>query len=518
MKFPAHISLQRKLFITLAFGFAGFLMYFAANFTLSRHNQELMAELMTHRLPSLEATENLVRAMGSVRAGVVQSAFSGNLDSLTQLEDGHREVLAAFDQVARHSNIPDLEHSRQRFEQTYKAVSEVLQNVVAGLEKLDHVQHQIQQSSAELALLEKWTVDLKAHQVEAFRDTIESVNSGSRATIWAGWALVFGGVPFGIFFWWLTRGATSGLQDLSNRLAEVSRNMLKISSETSASSGKLASFSGQQSTSVLESVSSMDEMKAKLTQTVRHTADALRSSEDNFREASDGKIVIEGLRNAMHDIERSYQALEEVNEVVRRIHDKTNIINDIVFKTQLLSFNASIEAARAGQHGRGFAVVASEVGKLAEMSGQAAHEIGKLLDHSTQKVAEIVGSTKDKVASANEMSERCAKVFEGITARAGLVKAMVNSITDAASEQETGIHLVVRAMTDMSDSVVETDKMAHAIAQLSMVLRGHSETLATTIQRLDGIVHGARPEESSSRPHSQLEAVVDDSEDYAESA
>ena len=55
-----------------------------------------------------------------------------------------------------------------------------------------------------------------------------------------------------------------------------------------------------------------------------------------------------------------------------------------MFKTQLLSFNASIEAARAGQHGRGFAVVAEEVGHLAQTSGKAAEEIRNLLEKQSK--------------------------------------------------------------------------------------------------------------------------------------
>ncbi|NJL24711.1 MAG: hypothetical protein HC902_05780, partial [Calothrix sp. SM1_5_4] len=125
------------------------------------------------------------------------------------------------------------------------------------------------------------------------------------------------------------------------------------------------------------------------------------------------------------------------------------------------------------------------------MSGKAAHEISGLLETSTLKVAEIINSTKDRIGSANRMSQKCAVVFERITQRAGQVKTMVTSITDAASEQESGIQMVSRAMVDMRDLAGETDKMAHVIANLSDGLKGHAQSLAFTVHRLDGLVHGS---------------------------
>ena len=82
------------------------------------------------------------------------------------------------------------------------------------------------------------------------------------------------------------------------------------------------------------------------------------------------KDTIETLDTTASDVKNMMTLIETINQ-------KTSVINDIVFQTKLLSFNASVEAARAGEHGKGFAVVAEEVGNLAQMSGNAAQEINQ---------------------------------------------------------------------------------------------------------------------------------------------
>lgn len=490
----AKFSIQRKLIALLALGFCGFLFYFTANFTISRNNQRLMTAVIEDHLPLLEAAEALNNSLASVKNAIAQNAFASGMDAMNNLASAHKRVEHNFAEIKllESANAEAIEKVHLRYLAAYKGVGDSLGNVVAGLETISAVQTKLQTHSAELSDLEKWAIELKSRQTTDLKASIDNAILGSRRAVWVGWALVFGAIPFGIFFVLLMRDVTEKLQTMSSRLTEVAQHVLRISNDASTSSSRLASASGQQSAAVTESVSSMEEMKSMLGQTVRHSSEALHSSEESFREAASGQTVIDDLRIAMKDIERAYAELEEVNAVVSSIRNKTNIINDIVFKTQLLSFNASIEAARAGQHGRGFSVVAAEVGKLAEMSGVAAQEIEKLLNQSSRKVAEIVESTKGKVDSANQMSQKCATVFERITTRAGEVKSMVDAITSAASEQEAGIQQVSRAMMEMKDSSDQNDKMAHDISGHSDSLKEQSQALASTVDRLETLVHGTR--------------------------
>ncbi len=113
------------------------------------------------------------------------------------------------------------------------------------------------------------------------------------------------------------------------------------------------------------------------------------------------------LVRAMEAIESQSEDVGRMVEIIEDIGKETKAIHAIVFETKMLSFNASIEAARAGDHGAGFSVVAQEINSLAEMSGTAAHAIHRLLDESLGRANAIVASHHTTAARGTVATESC---------------------------------------------------------------------------------------------------------------
>jgi methyl-accepting chemotaxis protein len=115
------------------------------------------------------------------------------------------------------------------------------------------------------------------------------------------------------------------------------------------------------------------------------------------------------------------------------------VIGEIANQTNLLAFNAAIEAARAGQHGVGFSVVAGEVRKLAERSSAAAHEIAKLIDDSVLQVGQ-----------GAEVSREAARSFEGVLSSVNRTGSSVAEIARATETQRQRAHEVSCLITALS--------------------------------------------------------------------
>jgi len=125
---------------------------------------------------------------------------------------------------------------------------------------------------------------------------------------------------------------------------------------------------------------------------------------------------VKGMVKVVLDIEHSSQMLRaaqdsnisKAEEAQKNANETSNIIKtiqNIAFQTNILALNASVEAARAGQHGKGFAVVAEEVRNLASKSADAASQIEQMLITIRDSVNEITHDIKGSVAAINEQAQ-----------------------------------------------------------------------------------------------------------------
>lgn len=182
-------------------------------------------------------------------------------------------------------------------------------------------------------------------------------------------------------------------------------------------------------------------------------------------------------------LDETVAAVEEIYSNIDDISAMTDIISGIASQTNLLSMNAAIEAAHAGDAGKGFAVVADEIRKLAETTGENSTEIAKVL----QKVIE-------KIKSAVDMSGKTQSAFETIEREISDVISALDEISTSTHELKSGGGQILEAMTVLRDSSVsvknsvdDIDKGSDEMEESMGSVRHLSDLV---IQEIEGIGTG----------------------------
>lgn len=306
----------------------------------------------------------------------------------------------------------------------------------------------------------------------------------------------------------LIKGITAIVRNLetsASKVGEVSEDVAQTSGKLSANSTQQAAAL-QQTTAALEETSSMVQKNSDSAKRSAEVSTAGRASAERGQ-AAVGEVV-----ESMNDISQSNEAIlraveqsnrdiSDIIKVINEIGTKTRVINDIVFQTKLLSFNASVEAARAGEHGKGFAVVAQEVGALAEMSGNASKEITALLDSSVNHVKSVVDKMKEnierlviegskKVESGSQTAQRCATVLGEIVGQISEVNSMASDISASSQEQSRGIQEINAAITQLDTAAQENASASERVSGSASELREQVAELRTLVQNLNGLVKG----------------------------
>lgn len=310
-------------------------------------------------------------------------------------------------------------------------------------------------------------------------------------------------IPTGVF-WLITQRINRDLNTFVRSLANFTTENDQTSEALRSASQELSTSAGQQSAAVQQTVSSITEIRSMLGETENHIREVQMLTATMNEKTQDGSKIMNRMDSSMHAIEQANSQLVSFEEIIQSIRGKTRVINDIVFKTQLLSFNASIEAARAGQYGRGFAVVAEEVGKLAQLSGDASKEIDLLLGTSQDRVVRIVESVRERVSDGKDVSDEALKRFTEIARQISTVSDKINQVGVAAVEQAGGVEQTARAMDQMNETAHKNKISSEQIFQVSDRVRDMSSKIREVTEgvrrfvREDGSDSSSRPTKNGS--------------------
>jgi methyl-accepting chemotaxis protein len=273
-------------------------------------------------------------------------------------------------------------------------------------------------------------------------------------------------------------------------LRKGSEQVAAASEQISESSQELANAASEQASSVEETSASLQEMAGMVENNVRSAEHSAKLVETVKETAIRGNESMETLTESMKEILESNQKIEALSKLIEEVGEKTAIIDEIVFQTKLLSFNASVEAERAGEHGRGFAVVAQEVGNLAQMSGKAALEISSIVKTTIKDAQQISTDNRNKVEKGNELLATVGELLQEMQKNSNTVLESSKQIVNASKEQASGIKQVTVAMDNINKATQGTAATSEEAASAGEELSAQAIALDHLVTELSQLVAG----------------------------
>jgi methyl-accepting chemotaxis protein len=252
-------------------------------------------------------------------------------------------------------------------------------------------------------------------------------------------------------------------QFIKSRLTRTINTLASSSTQISATIEQQERIASQQAASVNETTTTMDELEASCRQAAEQAKAAVTAAQQALGLAQGGTQAVEETLEGMFTLEKKVGAIAEqivyLSEQADQIGSISQLVSDLANKTNMLAFNSSVEAVRAGEHGKGFAVVANEIRKLADQSEKSAEKISDLVSEIQSAINSTVMVTEEgtkTVATGVETAQKTNQAFTGVADAVNKVVLNNQQISLNLKQQVDAMQQIVEAMETINKGAKET--------------------------------------------------------------
>jgi methyl-accepting chemotaxis protein len=280
--------------------------------------------------------------------------------------------------------------------------------------------------------------------------------------------------------------------DKSNRMVmsvkEAIQQLSTSANELMAISSQQAAGSTEQASAVQQATTTSEEIAATAKQ-VSENAGRVESLADNAAaSSSEGQqavsTAVDGMSQLKDQVQSIAEAMLELGENSQKIGGIIDIIDEISDQTNLLSLNAAIEAAGAGEAGKRFSIVANEVRRLADRTADATNQVKALIVQIQQATNSTIMLTEEGSKGVDAASSLVANISEALEK----ITSAVSETTSAASEIKLMTQQQTTASEQMSETIVEVRDVAVQVATSSQETTQSIAELTALAERLQDMV------------------------------
>lgn len=308
------------------------------------------------------------------------------------------------------------------------------------------------------------------------------------------------------------RALTANIAEMIKSMKGLIKKMTNVSSYVSSSaeavrgnSQLLLEVANQMNYAVMDINGGIVQQTQDTEQCANQMADLSHKIEDVHKRATqvneltqetqdavnEGMIIVKDLEEKVdNSTEITRAIIAEIDELSREssaIGTIIETINEIAEETNLLSLNASIEAARVGEAGRGFAVVSSEIRKLADQSGNAGMQIAEIINHIQERMAATIKTAQkagDIVVTQSEALGSTIDVFHNINKQIQELGENITHIVESVDGIDNAKEDTMSAIESISATSNETEAASSELGNSSQKLMNAAQELSEAVLRL----------------------------------
>ena len=264
--------------------------------------------------------------------------------------------------------------------------------------------------------------------------------------------------------------------EINETINEISKGAAEQATDIEASSQRVFDIRNniQQ---ILSSVSTLSDKSSDM----RESGKEATSNMDNLTKSSDSTNAAFG---------RIIEQVKKTDESVSKIQEAVTLISSVANQINLLSLNASIEAARAGDAGKGFAVVASEISNLADSTNQSTtiiEGIIRALSEESNKTVQTINEVTELIENQKTSISSTSAIFGSVSDNIEFTKEAVETVLGQAESSDKAGETVVDLMTNLSAISQENAASAETTSSAMTKLNDETARLAETSAELKGI-------------------------------